>query len=135
MEYSINEAARHLGISVSTLRRRLRARLRGDVVNGVVGGRQVETPQGFVWMVELDGSEASEGRFSDASETSDTYRLIASLEQQILDVKQDKDVLNKTVDGLMTASSEERRLRVLTDSEPVKRFGFFGKRMLPAPGG
>jgi len=45
----IQEAAILLGISESTLRRRLRA--------GQVNARQVETPQGFKWLVEIENIE------------------------------------------------------------------------------
>jgi len=46
MEVSIPEAAQRLGVSVETIRRRLR--------NGVVKGRQEKTAQGFRWWVDLE---------------------------------------------------------------------------------
>ena len=48
-EAPIQEAAILLGISESTLRRRIRA--------GQVNARQVETPQGFKWLVEIENIE------------------------------------------------------------------------------
>ncbi len=45
MQVTISEAARLLGISEPTARRRVRS--------GELPGRQTPTPQGFVWMVEL----------------------------------------------------------------------------------
>src|SRR5918992_4263743 len=45
MQVTISEAARLLGISEPTARRRVRS--------GELPGTQTPTPQGFVWMVEL----------------------------------------------------------------------------------
>jgi Helix-turn-helix domain len=45
MQVTISEAARLLGISEPTARRRVRS--------GELPGTQMPTPQGFVWMVEL----------------------------------------------------------------------------------
>ena len=45
MELPLAEAARRLGLSTRTIRRKLH--------DGELAGRQVSTPQGFVWMVEL----------------------------------------------------------------------------------
>ena len=48
----IQEAATLLGVSESTLRRRLRS--------GQVNAHQVETPQGFKWWVDLDIDDTSD---------------------------------------------------------------------------
>jgi hypothetical protein len=45
MQVTVVEAARLLGISIPTVRRRLRT--------GELPGNQVTTPQGYVWMVEV----------------------------------------------------------------------------------
>ena len=45
MQVTVVEAARLLGISIPTVRRRLRT--------GELSGNQVTTPQGYVWMVEV----------------------------------------------------------------------------------
>jgi len=49
MQVTIGEAARHLGISEHTVRRR--------VSNGQLPGSQVATPQGYTWRVEVNGVE------------------------------------------------------------------------------
>ncbi len=48
----IQEAATLLGVSESTLRRRVRS--------GQVNAHQVETPQGFKWWVDLDIDDTSD---------------------------------------------------------------------------
>ena len=48
MQVTISEAARLLRVSEHTVRRRVR--------NGELPSSQVDTPQGFIWMVELDDS-------------------------------------------------------------------------------
>ena len=54
MEASIQEAVRTLGISESTLRRRLRS--------GLAVGRRKPTAQGFVWVVEVDRADQAATR-------------------------------------------------------------------------
>lgn len=49
MQVTIGEAARHLGLSEHTVRRR--------VSNGQLAGSQVATPQGYTWRVEVDEVE------------------------------------------------------------------------------
>jgi len=51
MELPVAEAARHLGLSTRTIRRKLH--------DGELSGRQLSTPQGFVWMVELADEQGS----------------------------------------------------------------------------
>ncbi len=58
---TMGEASQHMGVSVDTIRRRLR---RGELC-----GRHQPTPQGFIWLVELPdqtgvelNSEAANGR-------------------------------------------------------------------------
>ena len=48
----IQEAATLLGVSESTLRRRVRS--------GQVNARQMETPQGFKWWVDIDIDDTSD---------------------------------------------------------------------------
>jgi hypothetical protein len=45
--YSLQDAAAVLGVSVNTLRKRIKA--------GQVRGERVQRPQGYVWQVHLDG--------------------------------------------------------------------------------
>jgi hypothetical protein len=72
-EVSIQEAATRLGVSIETIRRRLH--------KGVLKGRQVPTPQGFVWMVELTNEEPQREIPSGGSEP--LHELIAVLKAQL----------------------------------------------------
>ena len=49
---SIDEAARHLGVSQDTIRRRIR--------NGELDAHQVERPQGYTWRVEFPDEQAND---------------------------------------------------------------------------
>jgi len=82
MEVSINEAAAALQVSTQTIRRRL--------TKGLIKGHKRETPQGFVWMVEMaDPSKGNtelkaridnlEGQLNiRAGEISELHRLLAA---------------------------------------------------------
>jgi predicted site-specific integrase-resolvase len=72
-EISIQEAATRLGVSVETIRRR--------VHKGVLKSRQVPTPQGFVWMVELPNEEPQ--REIPAEESEPLHELVAVLKAQL----------------------------------------------------
>ncbi len=72
-EVSIQEAATRLGVSVETIRRR--------VHKGVVKARQVTTPQGFVWMVELPSEESQ--RETPSGESEQPHELVAVLIAQL----------------------------------------------------
>jgi predicted ArsR family transcriptional regulator len=72
-EVSIQEAATRLGVSVETIRRRLH--------NGVLKARQVPTPQGFVWMVELPNEEPQQETHSGEPEA--LHELVAVLKAQL----------------------------------------------------
>jgi hypothetical protein len=73
MQVGLSEAARLLGISESTARRRLR--------NGELPGRQVPTKQGFVWMVEVDDALVADD--PDPGELAALRSLVASLNEQL----------------------------------------------------
>ena len=72
-EISIQEAATRLGVSVETIRRR--------VHKGVVKARQVPTPQGFVWMVELPSEDSQ--RETPFGEPEQLHELVAVLKAQL----------------------------------------------------
>jgi DNA-binding transcriptional MerR regulator len=73
MDVTIAEAARRLGISERTVRRRLH--------NGELQGRQVATPQGFVWTIEMpDG--LPDGKSAD-SELEALRELVDLLKDQV----------------------------------------------------
>jgi hypothetical protein len=73
MQVGLSEAARLLGISESTARRRLR--------NGELPGWQVPTKQGFVWMVEVDDALVADN--PDPGELGALRGLVASLNEQL----------------------------------------------------
>jgi hypothetical protein len=72
MQVTISEAARLLGISEPTARRRVRS--------GELPGTQVPTPQGFVWMVELPDDLPMD---SSSGEISALRELIVQLKAQV----------------------------------------------------
>jgi hypothetical protein len=73
MQVTIAEAARILGISEPTARRRVRS--------GELPGTQVPTPQGFVWMVDLPDDLPTDGEAS--GEIQALRELIATLKAQV----------------------------------------------------
>jgi hypothetical protein len=73
MQVTISEAARLLGISEPTARRRVRS--------GDLPGTQTPTPQGFVWMVELPDDVLMDS--SSSGEISALRELIAQLKTQV----------------------------------------------------
>ena len=73
-EISIQEAAMRLGVSVETIRRRAH--------KGVLKSRQVPTPQGFVWMVELPNDEPQRETPSEESDEP-LHELVEVLKAQL----------------------------------------------------
>ena len=76
---SIQGAAERLGVSADTVRRRLK---RGELI-----GDREETPQGFVWRVELPIAESvpgsAQGTAADAIELAQLRERVAGLERLI----------------------------------------------------
>jgi hypothetical protein len=70
MKVSIQEAAKVLRLSPQTVRRRVK--------NGELPGVQVDTPQGFVWVVEV-----SEDVSNDSPTDEAMVKLVAALQAQI----------------------------------------------------
>lgn len=60
MELSIAEAAAALSVSTQTIRRRLH--------NGLIKGYKRETPQGYVWTVDLEGESATTPPMEESTE-------------------------------------------------------------------
>jgi hypothetical protein len=73
MQVGLSDAARLLGISESTVRRRLR--------NGELPGKQVPTKQGFVWKVEVDDELVADT--PDSGELAALHGLVTSLNEQL----------------------------------------------------
>ena len=60
---SLPEAAQRLGVSVDTVKRRLR--------RGELKGRQDPRPQGYTWLIEMPDSQADCMADSNATSTAD----------------------------------------------------------------
>ncbi len=80
MDVTITEAARRLGISERTVRRRLH--------NGELQGRQVSTPQGFVWIIatpdDQPNGKAADGELEALRELVDLLKdQVETKDQQI----------------------------------------------------
>jgi len=72
---ALDEAARRLRIHPQTLRRRLH--------KGLIPGVKQETPQGYVWRVELDDGAAPESTHPDASAASTRSPESGGLAQEV----------------------------------------------------
>jgi helix-turn-helix protein len=77
MQATIADAARMLRVSEHTIRRRVRS--------GELPSSQVDTPQGFIWMVELPDEVSRESPAS--GEVVAMRELIASLNEQVQTLK------------------------------------------------
>lgn len=79
----LDEAARRMGVHPATLRRRLH--------KGVARGTKAQTPQGYVWMVEVDGDDAQAGPTQAASvaEAAPTHDGLAQEVARLSDHVQD----------------------------------------------
>ena len=77
MDVTITEAARRLGISERTVRRRLHT---GDLM-----GSQMATPQGFVWTIDLpeDMTEDRANGHSSSREVETLKEFVAVLNNQV----------------------------------------------------
>lgn len=72
---TIREAAEILGVSVDTVRRRLRG--------GMLEGERVETPQGYVWYVEIPDGVSPEQVPTQPPMQANVAEILAMLRQQL----------------------------------------------------
>ena len=72
---SIGQAVRRLGVSEVTIRRRLR--------KGELHGHKRQTPQGYVWMVELPDDVAENNKDGSNREGESLSELVAALRSQV----------------------------------------------------
>ncbi len=77
MQVTIADAARLLRVSEHTVRRRVR--------NGELPSSQVDTPQGFIWMVELPDGVSPDSPIS--GDLATMRELIGSLNEQVQTLK------------------------------------------------
>lgn len=105
---TIREASDVLGLSVDTIRRRLRS--------GALVGERRETPQGFVWYVEVsDDSAASPGQSPTHSPMRDDVAQIVTLLSEQLAVKDEQiGGLTRTLEDMQRDHAREiEQLHVL----------------------
>jgi hypothetical protein len=98
MDTTINDAAEILGVTERTVRRRLH--------NGELRGRQVTTPQGFTWIVELPDSTPDDnvsGQVSDQVEEPNYLAILKELEatkQLVLVLTNQVDTKDRQIEQL-----------------------------------
>jgi hypothetical protein len=89
MQATIADAARLLRVSEHTVRRRVRS--------GELPSSQVDTPQGFIWMVELPDDVPADSPVS--GELVVMRELIASLNEQVQTLKGQLDAKDSQLDS------------------------------------
>jgi hypothetical protein len=89
MQATIADAAQLLRVSEHTIRRRVRS--------GELPSSQVDTPQGFIWMVELPDEVSRES--SASGEVVAMRELIASLNEQLHTLKGQLDAKDSQLDS------------------------------------
>jgi hypothetical protein len=90
MQTTISEAARRLGVSEHTVRRRVRS--------GELSGKQVPTPQGFTWIVDIP-EDLPEPETS-SSEVQSLRELVANLQDRINAQGKELEAKNKQIEQL-----------------------------------
>jgi len=115
----IQEAATLLGVSESTLRRRVRS--------GQVNARQMETPQGFKWWVDIDIDDTSDQvnaqvddqvNLGPLEEKERTIRLLAEQVEAQRQQIRELHVLLQTAQAALPPP---------TEPEPERRRGFWSR--------
>lgn len=109
---TIREAAQRLGVSADTVRRRIR--------RGELPGERQETPQGYVWRVDVSqatgGTGDAPGPSERATEAATTGELdilrerVAGLERLVTELQQDRDQWREQAHR---ADDAGRELRIL----------------------
>ncbi len=72
---SINQAVTRLGVSEVTIRRRLR--------KGELKGQKRQTPQGYVWLIELPDDVSEDKKNGSNGEVESLSELVAALRSQV----------------------------------------------------
>lgn len=116
---TLPEAARRLGVTDTTVRRRLRA--------GELQGEQEQTPQGYRWWIYLpEGSEATSGP-TGAQVVTDNAALVVALQAQVTWLRERvekaererEEASREKVLILEALASEQEKNRILsTPQEP-----------------
>lgn len=92
MQVTIQEAAHKLGIAESTVRRRLR--------NGELEGRQMPTPQGFTWLVDLPDDLGLEQETQLGGEEGALRELVDALRYQVTGLEGQLDTKDRQIEQL-----------------------------------
>ena len=117
MQVSVPEAARLLRVSEQTVRRRLRS--------GELHGRQVTSPGGFLWMVEIPDELPVEN--TESVEMTAMKALVAHLEAQVFSQQEQLTIKDKQMEEQLTAKDRQiEQLHVLLQQAQAS---------LPAPRG
>jgi hypothetical protein len=97
MQVNVPEAARLLRVSEQTVRRRLRS--------GELHGRQVTSPGGFLWMVEIPDELPVED--TESGEIVAMKALVVHLEAQVAAQQEQLTVKDKQMDAQVSAHQEQ----------------------------
>jgi len=125
-ELTITEAARAMGISSATVKRRLKT--------GELNGRQVTRPQGFLWVVEVDQDHSttppttgSRNGGSDGDSTgADLPTLVTMLQAQVAAQTEELDARRREVQELhVLLQTAQAALPPPPAAEPERRRGFW----------
>jgi transposase-like protein len=109
MQTTIPEAARRLGVSEHTVRRRVRS--------GELPGKQAVTPQGFTWVVDIP-DDLPEPETS-SSEVQALRELVANLQDRINAQSKELEAKNKQIEHLhVLLQQAQAALPAPRDSRP-----------------
>jgi predicted transcriptional regulator len=121
MDATITEAAEHLGVTERTVRRRLH--------NGELRGRQITTPQGFTWIVELPDSTPYDNvsdHVSDQVEEPNYQAILKELEgmkQLVMVLTNQVDIKDRQIEQLhVLLQQSQTALPSMTTSRPWWKF-------------
>jgi excisionase family DNA binding protein len=113
MQTTIPEAARRLGVSEHTVRRRVRS--------GELPGKQVATPQGFTWLVDIPDDLPEPDTSS--GEVQALRELVANLQDRINAQGKELEAKNKQIEQLhVLLQQAQAALPAPRDHRPWWRF-------------
>lgn len=120
----IREAAERMGVSVDTIRRRLRA--------GEIEGEKSKTAQGFLWLVDAPVVEKPEGPAADPAEIAVLKERVAGLER-VVDAKEQLVEELRRERGRLDEEIDRLRHQVDAEREAAHELRVLLAQSLPAP--
>jgi hypothetical protein len=117
---SIGQAVTRLGVSEVTIRRRLR--------KGELRGQKRQTPQGYVWMIELPDDVSEDKKIGSKGEGESLSELVAALRSQ---VEGQQDLVNS-----LQAQVKVQQEELTTKNKQIEQLHVLLQRAqaaLPAP--